>query len=299
MSLRTSRQFGSRGPSQTEEPNKKYIFVFEGEKTEKQYFEGLFNFRDELNIKDLIDIRTLEREDGSRSNQGQVVQSLHESLQAVFNIKENRDEVLDRISGILEDLEVSNSEELESIITEILDGNDIEENLKYLTELIEELGIKSLQLTDFIHSLEGLKGLLDYDKEIDTVCIIIDRDWQSFKEDQYETVLQICNDNNYKLGITNPCIEFWLLLHINDCTRYDMERVKLNKRISKSKSSRKYVESLLAKEISYKKNKLNFEVFKPGIREAIEREKLYCENPTLLKDNVGSSIGTIIQSLLN
>ncbi|WP_176542455.1 RloB family protein [Bacillus wiedmannii] len=296
MSLRTSREFGSRGPSQTEAPNKKFIFVFEGEKTEKQYFEGLFNSREELGIKDLIDIKTLEREDGSHSNQRKIVGELHTSLQEVLSLKMKKEEILKQISKLLTSMNIPNVENILGAISYILDGEDVEKWLVEVTRVIEELGIESEELKEFIEQLGTLKDLLDYEEDYDTVCIIIDRDRQSFKGDQYDEVLTICNTHGYKLGITNPCIEFWLLLHIKDCKEYNEEEIIKNSRVS---NKRRYLESLLAQELgAYRKNNLKFEVFKSGIRDAIIRERMYCEDPDLLKDRVGSSVGVIINSLL-
>ncbi|WP_409252824.1 RloB family protein [Bacillus sp. SCS-153A] len=296
MSLRTSKIFGSRGPSQTEEPNKKFIFLFEGEKTEKQYFEGLFNSREEFGIQELLDIKTLEREDGSRSNQKKIVEELHNSIQAVIELKGNKEQFLLEVEKIFEKLGIPNYDGIKARIGHVLSGSNIEENLDELIQDIAIMKIESKELEDFINQLSDLRDLLEFEKEYDTVCIILDRDKHSFKEWQYDEVLEICSQNNYTLGITNPCFEFWLLLHLSDCTEHNIESIKENKRINKS---RKYVEGLLLEEIgSYKKNKLKFNIFKPGIRDAIRREKEFCEDVTRLKDEVGSNIGVIISELL-
>ena len=61
MSLRIKKTIGIRSNSRSRDFNKKYIFVFEGEKTEKQYFEKLSNYKEELGINDLIHIEILEK----------------------------------------------------------------------------------------------------------------------------------------------------------------------------------------------------------------------------------------------
>ena len=64
INLRTPKAYGQRVKSKSNlvEIRKKYFLVVEGSKTEIQYFNGIFNYRRELNINTLIDIIVLERE---------------------------------------------------------------------------------------------------------------------------------------------------------------------------------------------------------------------------------------------
>ncbi|MED3757791.1 RloB family protein [Peribacillus frigoritolerans] len=299
MSLRISRNFGHRGPSQTVEPNKKYIFIFEGEKTEKQYFEGVFNNRIELGIKDIVNITTLERIDPTHSNQEKIVKNLHKNLTDVSEFKNSKNVTIDKLQTVLKELNLPNSNEIIEECTKIMNDKD-KENLTEVIDIIEKLGVRNAALEDFIEklkSLKPLKDLLDYEEDYDTVCIIIDRDRGSFTELQYDTVLEICKQNNYKLGISNPCFEFWLLLHHTDCLHYEPEELIKNKRVS---NSRRYLESLLVENIgTYQKNKINFKNYKDNIRDAIIREKQYCEDTTLLKKELGSSVGILLEELLD
>jgi len=296
MSLRVSKTFGSRGHSQTEDPKSKFIFVFEGEKTEKQYFEGLFNSRVELGIKEILHIKTLQRSDGSKSHQKKVVEELHNSLQEVSRIKENREEIQEFIHSVFSQFELD-SDEIRSLVNSVINGEgEIACSLNEIATTIQELGVQSLELDDFIEQLKTLKDLLDFEVGYDTVCIIIDRDQQSFKDHQYDEVLRICQENNYNLGVTNPSFEFWLLLHTCDCTDFDKNDLLQNRRIS---LKRRYLETLLVSRLgSYQKNNIHFEHFKPNIIQAIERTKLYCEDVILLKENLGSSIGQLLRRLI-
>ena len=57
-------------------------------------------------------------------------------------------------------------------------------------------GLKEILINDdFIHNIINLKDRLDYDKEVDKVCIIVDRDKQSFKTHQYKQVIDICKES--------------------------------------------------------------------------------------------------------
>lgn len=63
--FRKPKPFGSRSEmSEVSEPKKSFYIICEGEKTENQYFNGVFNHRTELKINQLIDIVVIEQEEG-------------------------------------------------------------------------------------------------------------------------------------------------------------------------------------------------------------------------------------------
>lgn len=63
--FRKPKTFGSRSEmSEISEPKKSFYIICEGEKTEKQYFNGVFNYRAELKIHQLIDIVVIEQDEG-------------------------------------------------------------------------------------------------------------------------------------------------------------------------------------------------------------------------------------------
>ncbi|MDD3813564.1 MAG: RloB family protein [Desulfocapsaceae bacterium] len=48
-------------------------------------------------------------------------------------------------------------------------------------------------------------------KKSDSVWLVLDRDtWQ---EEELDMVWQGCQKNNFNLAVSNPCFEYWLLLH--------------------------------------------------------------------------------------
>lgn len=63
--FRKPKPFGSRSEmSEISQPKKSFYIICEGEKTEKQYFNGIFNFRSVLKINQLIDIVVIEQAEG-------------------------------------------------------------------------------------------------------------------------------------------------------------------------------------------------------------------------------------------
>lgn len=69
-----------------------------------------------------------------------------------------------------------------------------------------------------------------------------------------------------------------------------------NKYVSKS---RRYLEKRLHDICKYKKSQLNFNDFEPYIQDAIKREKKYTEDVDLLKDELGSNVGILIEDMIN
>lgn len=108
--VRTSREW---------EPKSKYYIVPEGEKTEIQYFCGIRDNADELNIKSLIDIIPVENDEDEQgqSHPKEKIQNFNKDLQ---------------------------------------------------------------------------NGKFTFDKELDKVCFVVDRDPQNFKEEQFDEFKQEC-----------------------------------------------------------------------------------------------------------
>lgn len=103
MSLRIKKSFGRRSDDDVIlSPKKKYIFAFEGDKTEKQYFEAMNDNKEELGINDLIEIKVLEREDVSRSNQLQVVKDVEYHFNTIFSCKDSKDDIKEHLKSIVD-----------------------------------------------------------------------------------------------------------------------------------------------------------------------------------------------------
>ena len=84
--------------------------------------------------------------------------------------------------------------------------------IKYLNKESEVVNIVT-DISDIIKSTSSIT----YDENIDKICLVIDRDKDSFistpNNRQYEYVVKTCKKKGFGLYVTNPCFEFWLLLH--------------------------------------------------------------------------------------
>ena len=136
---------------------------------------------------------------------------------------------------------------------------------------------------------------LTYSEEIDKICLIVDRDKDSFTSAQYDYVVEQCENKNYGIYITNPCFEFWLLMHFDDVKELDQELLLENPKVS---AERRYCEQELRKRIpKYSKSKYDAIGLVRNVEKAIRNESLYCENEKELKNTIGSNVGILIREL--
>lgn len=92
MGLRIKKSLNRRHIDDYEkEPNKKIFIVFEGEKTEIKYFEGLINYSKELGISSLIElvIMTKKSEYKGNSNPHQLIDLANRKIQE-FNADDSK-----------------------------------------------------------------------------------------------------------------------------------------------------------------------------------------------------------------
>ena len=313
--MREKKNFAERTRiSKEDRTRKKYFLVFEGNRTEGIYFNTINELKDKIGINPLIEIISIERtytEEGW-SNPKKILEQLLKDLEEIENGKISYKTLVDKIIEIImEDKkisskiskEISSEKMIENIKNDRKSLDNIVENVEEDCEFLLNMIIKKLFLTieEIPNILETvLKNIenkqITYSEDIDKMCLIVDRDKKSFKEEQYNYVKEECKKKNFKLYVTNPCFEFWLLLHFDEVHSIDKEKLLENNRIT-AKSKVRYVEAELKKYFPYNKNKYNAELLIEKIDLAIENEKKFCEDIEELKDKLGSNIGLLIQEL--
>ena len=311
--MRERKNFAERTRiSKEDRTRKKYFLVCEGNRTEGIYFNTINELKDKIGINPLIEIISIERtytEEGW-SNPKKILEQLLKDLEEIENGKISYKTLVDKIIEIImEDekisskilKEISSEKMIENIKNDIESLDNIVENVEEDCEFLLNMIIKKLFLTieEIPNILETvLKNIenkqITYSEDIDKMCLIVDRDKKSFKEEQYNYVKEECKKKNFKLYVTNPCFEFWLLLHFDEVHSINREKLLENKRAS---SKVRYVESELKKYFPYNKNKYNAELLIEKIDLAIENEKRFCEDIERLKNELGSNVGLLIQEL--
>lgn len=100
------------------------------------------------------------------------------------------------------------------------------------------------------------------------------------------------------VAVSNPCFEFWLLLHIKNLAEYEENELDLILKNAKVSSKRNYVDSKI-KEIlgSYNKSNPKPELFLPTVDFAIEQAKQLDENEDEYPKKLGSHVYKVVEKL--
>lgn len=146
----------------------------------------------------------------------------------------------------------------------------------------------------------------NFDAEIDKVCVIFDRDYRNLTESLGE-IFELCNKHGIKIVMSNPNFELWLLMHFSGMEQYNPQMLLENKKnlrhqlCKDASTSKKYLEILVSQKAEgYSKGKkLRFERFLPLIDTAIEQAKLFCEMPAQLIDELGTSVGKLLEEMMH
>ena len=203
----------------------------------------------------------------------------------------------------------SNSLEKEKIIVLAFEGNDTEEI--YFDEF------KSSEIFDdaliFLHLLKRPKtdtnsapnhvfkklkkeAKDEYNfKDTDELWMIIDTDrWKNIPD-----IISECKkQSNMFVAVSNPCFEFWLLLHIKDIADYDENELALILNNAKVSNKKNYVDSKIAEILgSYNKSNPKPELFLPTIDFAIKQAKKLDIHEDEFPQNLGSHVYKVVEKL--
>lgn len=265
-------------------PKSQFIIFAEGIETEKLYFETLS--RSHIKKENII-IKYLDRwkVNSGRSNQLSVVTDVIEYVEKVQ--KENK----------------FNPRDLERLFNKLVENLKVSE-LPEITNQLEKLAHNFPDIfstEDSIQSqLFSCLTLTEFDSTFDKIFIILDRDCHSFTKEQFNQVLETSRANNINLGITNPCFEFFLLLHFDDIDRIDTDKIKSNIKEGTKTYVEKLLNEFLLKETgeSFKKNKYNTEFFVAKTEVALKNSTKFETINDSLEDSIGSSVIRIINEIV-
>lgn len=296
------------------EARKKYFLVYEGEETEQIYFDAVNEQKDILGINPLIELVPVMRSysEAGWSNPKKILDRV------LLNLEEDEKKIisyetlLNWIMEYLFDLKVLTRSGVmsknvwtvlctacqETIHVRLQD--DVTDMEKTCTELLEILAKE----TQIIHVVDDVSKIIKeqaitYAEGLDKICFIIDRDRESFvshpENDQYSYVLNKCKDNGFGFYLTNPCFEFWLLLHFDEVMNLDMGKLLENPKVT---SKRRYTEQQLRVLMpGFTKAKYNVAELMQRIDKAILNEKRFCEDDQELEHTVGSKVGLLLEEL--
>ena len=129
----------------------------------------------------------------------------------------------------------------------------------------------------------------------DELWIVVDKD--RWEEKMLSEVAQRCaQDDNLRLGLSNPCFELWLLLHLEDVATYgedEMNALRANKKASQGGDP--YLKTRMRLLMGqYSESKYNANALMPYVNIAIDRAEKLDVNP---KDRWPQTVGTRVYLL--
>ena len=274
---------------------KKYFIASEGSTTEPKYFERL---NDSI-IKENVSVINILRDYACQgySNPTHVVKLLQAFIDNSFNGITVR-ELKNKLANWTH--ENPNKIDFTSVLTKI---NQIyksdDDRIPYdnLDDLFMRL-FREEVYEDVIKNFARYVMAQDvtYSPVRDTLNMVIDRDKDSFTDEQYDKVVKFCENNNVNIYVSNPCFELWLLMHFDEFDKENPDDLFFNRKANAS--GKRYLEKRLNEICKYKKNSIDFSKFEPGIKKAIQREKKLVEDVTKIKYELGTNVGILVNNIL-
>lgn len=309
--MREKRNFAERTKTlNSDEVRKKYFLVYEGENTELLYFDAVNELRSEIKINPLIELVPIVRsysEDGW-SNPKKIVDRMSQNIQESQTGVVSYETMLNWIMEYLRDEGyITNNRTFAKTVWRTLQWICKEKMKVSLNDRVYDLNSACRELFECLNKEAEFRNLvmdigkivnygkIIYEENFDKICFIVDRDKDSFTAEQYDYVLSQCANKKYGFFLTNPCFEFWLLLHFTDVEDLDNDKLIENPLVT---AKCRYTEKELRKRIpGFKKSKYDALSLVRNINTAIKNEEHFCEDIASLKTNVGSNIGLLIKEL--
>lgn len=313
--MREKRNFAQRTRVLTsDEARKKYFLVYEGEETEQIYFDEVNLRKNEIGINPLIELVPVVRSYSEQgwSNPKKILDRI------LANLKENESRIisyetlLNWIMEYLYEEKILNTGKTQAkAMWDTLFWICTEKLYVSLEDEIEDIESTSAEIANYFVDASGIKSIVDdvpkiiknraitYAEGLDKICFIVDRDRESFvshpENDQYSYVLNRCSENGFGFYLSNPCFEFWLLLHFDEVLQLDIDQLLKNPKVT---SKRRYTEQKLRALLpGYSKAKYDVKKLVQKIDVAIANEKRFCEDDQALEHSVGSKVGLLIEEL--
>ncbi len=274
----TSSAFDRKGEDQKQEPLRVFFLSVEGNDTEVEYFEQIEAYKKQLKINALVSIEVLHR---SKRDTNSAPKHVIELLEEYIELRGNsEDDIINELSPAFKE-----KYSKEFISTYLNSPQKIHKRLRTSFET---------DLTLLGYDLNYRKYLMQYNGRDDKFCVVLDRDWQTHSEQNMIDCIKHCQANSYLCYITNPCFEFWLLLHLCDVKieyASHLEDILQNKTISNNHT---YVSKEVSDKAGHKKCNIHFaQNYLPNIDTAIQQANDFEINVNQLIYKIGSNLGNL------
>ncbi len=262
---------------------KRVIFIsVEGVDTEKNYFELLNKTLDNSVIK--LEILK-QRKHNAYSSPHKVLELLQEYLEL------RRGHVIPDNAILFQCLDDAYDV---GAIEDILSRGEGTREFKKLALTLNNAGI-DIAYRKYLKQVQS-------DDESDVFCIIIDRDSASHRRETIMSCIDYCNENDILFCISNPCFEFWLLLHVCDVlTEFADELVKIHKN-EKVSDKHTFVSRELSQRAGHAK-KIPHGAFQNkylnNIRLAMTRAQSFAQEANIIVDSIGTNLPHLMEKILD
>ena len=277
----SSKSYDRETPNEQITPRKIYFISVEGVATEVEYLQGLSDYRTELSINALVNIEVLRRKtkDGYSAPE-QVIELLEEYL----SLREAGNNIF---SDIPDEIKNNFSPDFIQLYIETPESISPKERNRF------ELALRKAG-----YDLAYRKYLSKYTSNFDEFCILIDRDAGSHSSEDMNFILQYCKEKKYRCFITNPCFEFWLLLHFSDVYEEYSDQLDLIRENKKVSNAHTFVSNELSVKAHHGKKGIAFkEKYLPHIEEAIIRASKFASDNEALITDIGCNIWILIKEM--
>ena len=277
----SSKSYDRETPNEQITPRKIYFISVEGVATEVEYLQGLSDYRTELGINALVNIEVLRRKtkDGYSAPE-QVIELLEEYL----SLREAGNNIF---SDIPDEIKNNFSPDFIQLYIETPESISPKERNRF------ELALRKTG-----YDLAYRKYLSKYTSNFDEFCILIDRDAGSHSSEDMNVILQYCKEKKYRCFITNPCFEFWLLLHFSDVYEEYSDQLDLIRENKKVSNAHTFVSNELSVKAHHGKKGIAFkEKYLPHIEEAIIRASKFASDNEALITDIGCNIWILIKEM--
>ena len=277
----SSKSYDRETPNEQITPKKIYFISVEGVATEVEYLQGLSDYRTELGINALVNIEVLRRKtkDGYSAPE-QVIELLEEYL----SLREAGNNIF---SDIPDEIKNNFSPDFIQLYIETPESISPKERNRF------ELALRKTG-----YDLAYRKYLSKYTSNLDEFCILIDRDAGSHSSEDMNVILQYCKEKKYRCFITNPCFEFWLLLHFSDVYEEYLDQFDLIRENKKVSNAHTFVSNELSAKAHHGKKGIAFkEKYLPHIEEAIIRASKFASDNEALITDIGCNIWILIKEM--
>lgn len=258
MRIKTGVSFNQRPvPARQRLEYQKVFIVAEGEKTEPLYFDAI---KKKFDIRDQIVVLQ-----SSYSNPSQIFNDICRSLDAKgFAITP-----LSLLNDFYRYFGVDNDsidyKQLRSRLDSFIGKKGIKQEDEISDDMTQQLIKRLLPVVSadnlFSYYYSKVKEGARYDDAIDEVYLVVDRDYKSFTEKQFDAVISEAPKRKINVILTNPCIEFFYLLHYDQVLSVDLVSMKSNDYVNKKRKITFAFSELKKVDLKYKKNKVDAEKY--------------------------------------